>query len=122
VDDSGAIGLVGILLIVALGGTAATGIGLYVADFGLTANVRDTECSVPLVTVQTEIGDIEHDVTTISADQCLKLAPGDHAVYHIRTQRTTIYRGGVCFYDTETGTLCGQAPVPPTQPGGLGLL
>jgi hypothetical protein len=116
------IGVLGIVVLVAVGGVAVTGVSLYVADFGLEADVNGTECSVPAVTVETTLGGIEHDVTAIPADQCVKLAPGDHAVYHIRTKHTTIYRGGICFYDTETGTLCGQATVPPTPGGGLGLL
>lgn len=117
-DDHALVGILAGVAGLLVAGTLGTGGYLYASDYALQADVRATHCSVPSITVKTDALGIEHDVTGITVDECTKLLPGDHAVYHVRTKHTTIYRGGSCFYDSETGPLCGQAG-PSAAPLGL---
>jgi hypothetical protein len=118
-DDAALLGILGALVGVLVAGSLGTAGYLYATDYGLKADVEQQHCSIPTVTVKTEMFGLHHDVGGITVDQCANLLPGDRVVYHVRTKHTTIYNAqGVCIYDTQTGYGCGAATTP-TPPGGL---
>lgn len=113
-DDHALIGMLGALVGVLVAGTLGTGGYLYASDYGFKADVEAQHCSIPAVTVKTELFGLQHDIGGITVDQCANLLPGDRVVYHVRTKHTTIYNAqGVCMYDTETGYGCGAAVAAP---------
>lgn len=97
------IGLAILLVVVVV----VLGVGAYALDYGVEATVTNTDCgaSPPMVEVRTKLLGTTHDVP-VSSNQCFAIQRGNFVVYHIRTERATIYdrEGGRCLYDTESTT------------------
>lgn len=113
-DDSGLLGILAGLAIVAAVGVVGTGVYLYAVDYKMTADVQDKECglgSLNVISVRTRILSIDHDVQGVPEHECGIIRIGDEVQYQIRTKHTTIYRNGDCFYDSITGPGCGKGPV-----------
>jgi hypothetical protein len=104
-------GLVLTLVLVLVGGAAATGAVLYATDYTMEADVTDKDCTLALVSVETRLFGIDHDVAGVPVQQCSILQVGDFVEYRIRSKHTTLYRDGQCIYDSETGTGCGAVPL-----------
>lgn len=80
-------------------------VGAYAVDYGVEATVTDTNCgaSPPSVEVRTKLLGTAHQVP-VSPNQCLAIQRGNFVVYHVRSERATIYEreGGRCIYDSVT--------------------
>lgn len=112
-DDSGALGILSTIVLVAILGAAGTGAVLYATDYALTADVQDKQCgaSLNVISVKTRFLGIDHDVVGVPQHECGIIQVGDEVQYHIRTKHTTVYRDGECFYDSVTGPGCGSGPL-----------
>jgi hypothetical protein len=113
-DDAGLLGAVAAAAILVLVGLVGVGAYLYSTDYALRADVQGKECglgSLNVVSVHTRTLGIDHDVVGVPQHECSIIQVGDEVQYHVRTQHTTIYRDGECFYDSETGPGCGKGPL-----------
>ncbi|MHB8634190.1 MAG: hypothetical protein ACYDBQ_09530 [Thermoplasmatota archaeon] len=101
-----------VAVVVALAGTA------YASDYPVQATVTAKACasgsgfgvfSSPAgpgsVTVTTKLFGIQYTVHDLPATQCDAVQVNNFVVYHIRTQRTSLYdrEGGSCIYDSVGG-------------------
>ena len=114
-DDSGLVGVVVGLVVLAVVGVGGTAVYLYATDYAMKADVQDTSCAGPLaddqlnvVTVKTDLFGMDHDVAGVPDRECTLLSPGDRVVYHVRTKHTILYDAeGNCLYDSVNG-FCGS--------------
>lgn len=115
-DEAAAIGMLALIGLVVVGGAVVVGGSLYAADYKLSADVTGKECgggALNTISVKTKALGIDHDVQGVPPEECRFIQVGDEVDYRIRTKQTTVYRDGVCVYDSVTGPGCGQGPVVP---------
>jgi hypothetical protein len=111
VDDSGLLGALAAIAILVVAGTVGVGVYLYSTDYTMTADVQDKQCGLSLnvVAIKTRLLGIDHAVEGVPQHECNLIQVGDEVRYKVRSQQTSIYRNGSCFYDSVDGPGCGKA-------------
>ncbi|HJQ92821.1 MAG TPA: hypothetical protein VJ874_00890 [Candidatus Thermoplasmatota archaeon] len=113
-DDSGLLGTIAAVAILAVVGVVALGAFAYSTDYTLSADVKGKECglgALNVVSVETRALGIDHDVEGVPQRECSFIEVGDQVDYRIRSKHTTIYRDGDCVYDSVSGPGCGAGPL-----------
>lgn len=95
--------VVGAIVVVA----ALWGIALYSNDAAVNADVTKKSCDLTganTITAVTRIGHVSH-TASVDYASCRAVPVGAFVVYHVRSQRTTVFatQGGPCIWDSVTG-------------------